>query len=302
MPGAERSLRILAGRVQGDIFRYLMESLRFLKDQVDIDELVRVIGKEDPLGYVDASGIENIKGIISGLDLEISNGLILGGRSAARELGMDLSIDLTRASVTKWKEKYLNGLVSDIGNNSKAAVKYIIEEGIDKNRHPLKIARDVKNGIGLNDRLSIAVARKRSALEAAGVPEARIEKTIARYHEKLLKYRAEMIARTESVRAINHGKLEMWKQLKDGGSLPPSAVKIWLTSIDEKVCPICRPLHYTQKKLGEEFESNGFSSEAPPIHTTCRCTLIVSREKRERGEPEEIEGLPGKWPTLEPLE
>jgi hypothetical protein len=44
---------------------------------------------------------------------------------------------------------------------------------------------------------------------------------------------------------------------------------MWLTSQDERVCPICRPLHGTKYTLSEP------SMPIPPAHHRCRCRIIV---------------------------
>lgn len=79
--------------------------------------------------------------------------------------------------------------------------------------------------------------------------------------------RAELIASTEVTRAFNQGYVE---SLREAGI----ERKQWWTRQDERVCPICRPLHGTIKALDEMFEtSNGLLVLAPPAHPRCRCTI-----------------------------
>lgn len=49
---------------------------------------------------------------------------------------------------------------------------------------------------------------------------------------------------------------------------------VWITAVDERVCPICEPLHekrFTVAKL----ESEGW----PPRHVSCRCTTIADPDE-----------------------
>ncbi len=71
--------------------------------------------------------------------------------------------------------------------------------------------------------------------------------------------RAETIARTETMYAVNQGTLIRYSQ---------AGVKRvrWLTGIDERSCPTCEALH------GKEFEIG--SEPAIPAHPRCRCTVI----------------------------
>ena len=96
-------------------------------------------------------------------------------------------------------------------------------------------------------------------------------------------FRAERIARTETIRANNFASEEAWRQ---SGVVE---AKEWFTAKDERVCEFCGPMNGRIVKLGEryfeqgaEFEgSNGgklkleFEAiETPPLHGNCRCTLL----------------------------
>ena len=70
--------------------------------------------------------------------------------------------------------------------------------------------------------------------------------------------RAEMIARTETMRAVNSAARDRYQQA--------GVEKVeWLTAWDDRVCPECEDLH------GEIFDLG----DAPdlPVHPNCRCTL-----------------------------
>jgi len=66
--------------------------------------------------------------------------------------------------------------------------------------------------------------------------------------------RAEMIAVTETTRIYAEGNDRAWKStgvVSDEGK--------WQTAVDERVCPLCSPLH------------NKITKEKPPLHPRCRC-------------------------------
>ena len=86
-------------------------------------------------------------------------------------------------------------------------------------------------------------------------------------------YRAELIARTELVRAYNRGNLE---NIKMAGI----EKKQWVTGHDERVCPICAPMNGQVKNVNEPFVGklpNGkiIKVMTPPIHCQCRCVIIA---------------------------
>ena len=76
--------------------------------------------------------------------------------------------------------------------------------------------------------------------------------------------RAEMIGITETTRAAVEGESEIVRRLEedDGIFMRP----YWLTSNDERVCPICQPRN--GKEIRPDNETRG---EYPPAHPRCRC-------------------------------
>lgn len=94
--------------------------------------------------------------------------------------------------------------------------------------------------------------------------------------------RAEMIARTEVLRATNFATQEAYNQ---SGIVEK---KEWLTAIDERVCPFCESMdgkiievkkNYFDKGDtltvdGQKLEFKLASVAYPPLHPRCRCTLI----------------------------
>lgn len=80
--------------------------------------------------------------------------------------------------------------------------------------------------------------------------------------------RAEVITITETTRAFNQGYIE---GLREAGI----ERKQWWTRQDERVCPICRPLHGKTLPLDEMFETvKGDLIIGPPAHPRCRCTIV----------------------------
>ena len=99
--------------------------------------------------------------------------------------------------------------------------------------------------------------------------------------------RARMIAVTEVTRAYSEGNAVAWKEsgVTEG--------REWLTSVDERVCPICGPLHGQVKPWGEQFESRGGSFDGPPAHPRCRCDtapVVIGDVMEAIGDVEYVEG------------
>ena len=91
--------------------------------------------------------------------------------------------------------------------------------------------------------------------------------------------RAEMIARTETNRAENSGKLLAMK----ASGLDMN--KQWVTHEDDRTSTICMRLDGQVVGLDEDFKDSGSSWEgqAPPSHVNCRSTIIfIDKEEVEQ--------------------
>jgi HK97 family phage portal protein len=90
--------------------------------------------------------------------------------------------------------------------------------------------------------------------------------------------RAKVIARTELQEASQVGAQEQYKA--DGVEKNQ-----WYTAIDERVCPICAPLHGEIVPVGEKFP--GGYTHPPQTHPQCRCDLlpVVLEDVDEEGKP-----------------
>jgi len=85
--------------------------------------------------------------------------------------------------------------------------------------------------------------------------------------------RAEMIAITEVTRAFAAGEQIYQNMLADMGV---QTVREWLTSEDEKVCPICGSLDGQSVGIDERFvDDEGKEYDNPPAHINCRCACQV---------------------------
>ncbi|MGC9395384.1 MAG: minor capsid protein [Anaerolineae bacterium] len=76
--------------------------------------------------------------------------------------------------------------------------------------------------------------------------------------------RAELIAVTETTRAVAEGNTQAWQAAGVWG-------REWRTARDELVCPVCGPLHRQRAMIGQAFPGNITN---PPAHPNCRCVIV----------------------------
>lgn len=104
--------------------------------------------------------------------------------------------------------------------------------------------------------------------------QAQIEAEVKKIFDK--PERIILIGEDEAMRAYHYG---MVRVLKESGF---RWTKTWRTAEDEKVCPVCFPLHNKTVGIDESFASlptgGTYASiytlvNAPPAHSACRCRL-----------------------------
>ena len=89
--------------------------------------------------------------------------------------------------------------------------------------------------------------------------------------------RADMIAQTETTRAAVEGALAVRAEIEKQGLKMRGT---WQTSNDERVCPICGPLHGTKEEdNGGYRHPDGTIYQKPPAHVRCRCWVNHELER-----------------------
>lgn len=207
-------------------------------------------------------------------------------------------------------------LVSNFSAEQAAATRAAITEGITAGANPRDVARRFRDSIGLTQRQQAAVdnyrrllggssAQQREALSRelhdsrfgprlqAGsrqdlnplTPD-QIDRMVGRYAERYVKYRSEVIARTEGLRSVHEGVEELFEQAFEGGVVGRSElIRTWDSSRDGRVRDSHKHLHGLQRQFGESFPGAAGpirfpgDPEAPGSETIqCRC-LLTTRMK-----------------------
>ena len=108
---------------------------------------------------------------------------------------------------------------------------------------------------------------RRVALSIGQDPSLSAAEITAALYPTFSPYRAAMTAVTEVTRAKAAANNECYDILTEYGE---DVVRRWSTYMDERVCPICRPLDNKKEKIyAVQFKSG------PPAHPNCRCRIGV---------------------------
>ncbi len=203
-------------------------------------------------------------------------------------------------------------LIQGLTQETRTTVEQILSRALQGGINPIETAREIVGHIGLTPAQERAVSNFRQALEnkptealnralrdkrfdrsilnskeKALKPE-QIDKMVDRYRERYLKYRSQVIARTESIRSLSQSGQALWEDMADKGQVEEKRVRrFWIYTNDSRT----RPTHrhggiptMNEKGVGlkEPFKAPGgylimFPGDpsAPPALTVqCRCTVF----------------------------
>ena len=262
MPGAAQRA---ATALEKDMAGTLSKALRAHRDAVSLDELTVALQMGHTPSVMKAIDQAGLKAVFGDLEPMLVRGALAGAKTSAGAV----SIDGLRARVQSWAKEHSAELVRQTKDTSRDAISSIVRTGVDEGRHPRRMAQDIRSVVGLDERSAMAVERRRSIL-LEQLPASRAHKLADDYAEDLLDRRAENIARTESMTAVNEGRSSLWEQLKEEGAAPPGQKKEWDSSADAAVCATCRMMHGKRVLLGEPWVlPDGEQVNAPPAHPSC---------------------------------
>jgi len=197
-------------------------------------------------------------------------------------------------------------LVVAVRDSTRKAVRHIVTSSVRGRYTPAQAARLIANVVGLDPRRAQALANyeaamrqvvegraSRSTLRRAGMrlPDTRrgVDHAVSRYSSRLLRDRAETIARTEVMRAANRGLQESWAEAARRGLMDVNVVRReWVVTYDDRTCEACAPMGGQVVGFDAPFVSSlrrvggedvpvpaPTTTVTPPLHPRCRCTMIL---------------------------
>lgn len=210
--------------------------------------------------------------------------------------------DRKNPKAEKWAAERSAQLVVEINGRTRQAIQRVVRNSFAQGKPPREAARQLRSFVGLTraqmrsvDNLDLRLRGNagnvvyagslRIRVPQEGASEAFIEKWTKRYSERLLKYRTENIARTEVMAASNEGQRQLWQQSIASGYLPQNARRTWITTDDDRLCPICEEMDGQVVLVAENFETpEGESVTGPPAHPSCRCAQGITDEPVSGGD------------------
>ena len=184
--------------------------------------------------------------------------------------GMAFNVMNKRA--LEWSQKTAATLVTNMDGDSRLAIRQIINDGFTQGLNGETISRRlIYDGLGLQSRQVQSLASYRAVLEASELKAEKVARLVQRRRDKMVRYRARLIARTETMRASNMGLNLEWQDRIQRGLIRPNRMrKRWIVTPDDRLCPYCRSMETQTSSIVDEFENPQFGNTlVPPLHPAC---------------------------------
>lgn len=278
-PEPYEALHAAADAADPKLRRVFREAVEGLRDATDPDALAAALtaGLGDAaLDWgVFAVGLQAMQPIlltvlVAGADVALDAAPLAAIPEAAR---VALAFDLTNPAAVAWTQQHGAELVRGISDRSREGIRRILVEAFEDGLTADEQARRIRELIGLTDRQAAQLENYRRTLDDLTDDER--ETLVGRLYRRLIRDRAETIARTESIAAASAGQDLLWQEaVLRGDLLAGEWERFWITTPDDRLCPICLPLDGQRAAIGGVFPS-GVAN--PPQHPRCRCAQAVRR-------------------------
>ncbi len=287
--------------------RAYLEGVSAARDSAKLEQVAQLI---------EANRIEEALRLVDDVAPAISEAL----EDAYRRTGQATTAALSRAravrltfdgvnprAVAYLQEERLR-LIREIAEDQRGAVLRVLADGNARGVPVRDMARGFRDVIGLTEKQATAVVNYRRLLEqnssealARALRDGRFDRTVRaaianerpltatqinrmvdRYAERYRAYRARVISRTETLRAVHAAEHESIRQaLEAAGDDGAGVVRIWRTAQDDRVRDTHADMEGQERGFDEPFESPSGEllmfpgdPEAPPEETIqCRCVV-----------------------------
>jgi hypothetical protein len=275
---ALRRLRTVGDLLEPGMRDKIERALRQLQSSVSLRDLEQMLARRDMLALHKL--VDSLPARLRLAAAQLEKVFIAGasaGVVAVKAAGARISFALHDFDVIAAARHDAARMVTGVTLETQAGIRTIITEAVSGLHTPREAARLIRPMIGLTKRQAIAVERFRVAqIAEKGLTKATALARAERYAAKLLKRRAETIARTEIIRACANGQLAAWNAAAQRGKLLQGARKRWMVTKDDRLCPRCRAMDQQTVRLAGDFQGpHGDSVPAPPLHPNCRCAIVL---------------------------
>lgn len=304
---------LAAARMEPKLRSAFLSAVEAARGSVDMAKLTDAIARRNAgqvmavlqidKKFADAMKGVGIKAAQSSVRDALQQTFAAGAKAAIGELPNKVSVGMSfnqmSPEAVRFLESYEARLIQQISGETRDAIQQALVRAFKEGISPAVQAREIRSVIGLTANQERAVENYRDALESGSrsaldralrdgrtdskvlraiedsepLDPAYVDKLVSRYRDRYVSYRANNIARSESVRAANAGQHEAWKQAKAQGLLSEGVKRQWVSAGDSAECDECADLDGEEAGLDEEFAPG--IMHPPDPHSSCRCSTVL---------------------------
>lgn len=301
----------------------ILDAWKATRDSIDVDKLAAFFTKHGPVDNIDWAKAhtlyaEAVTSVCSDIAQKVALKSIprlqqqmqdwrkvhkvlpvqrFAGPTPDEQAWMNVSFTLRHKGAEQFLKNYLPTKITLESNETRDAIRQIELKGFEEGGHPYELAEQIKGLIGMNGPQLKAFDNFMNGWPTPTPAGMQM------FTDTALQQRAELIARTETLRAANAGQTAMWQEAANNGLLVPNETsEVWIITPDDRLCPDCAELDGQTIDLGDSFDGGKFgTTDYPPLHPDCRCTTGLAFDDlpgENTATPPEAE-LP---PEVEPIE
>lgn len=278
---SNRRLQAAIDRQERIIREAFLQAIREHGESINLTALAAALEAGDIARAVSLAQISPAK--LFALDAAITAAFLDGGqmvREAAPKFAVSFGFDGRAFRAEQWARQNAAGLVVNISDEQANALRAMTQGRLAQGVNARKLAREVRSVVGLapsqvqtvnnvradlenlssdyfsrklRDRRFDGIVR-RAIRDGKPLSQVDIDRITARYAERALRFRADNIAKTESLNALRAGRDEGIRQAIEQGAIAPSATqKVWDSSGDARVRPDHRAMDGQSVGMNEPF-------------------------------------------------
>ena len=233
---------------------------------------------------------------------------------SASALTVSINFDQTNIRAVDAISRNRLRLIREFTEEQRRATRQALQDGIARGINPRAQAIQFRQSIGLTERQQRSVENFRRLLtdgRAGGLPsetalnralrdgrfdrsilrairenrplaDEQVERMVQRYRDRYIRYRSEVISRTEALRAVHEGTNEMYEQAVDAGQINAGQLqRRWVTAGDERVRGSHMRLNGEVRMIGETWTADDGELRYPgdpaaPGSETIQCRCVIS--------------------------
>ncbi len=214
--------------------RAMLAALEAMRDSLpDFEALIAAGQIDDVIRAVSDLGVPD--DIYNLIRQSLTDTALATARPAAAEF--TIAFNQVNPRAVRWAEQYAAQTITNIRATTRRSVNDAIVAAVQEGVAPRILARHLKNLVGLTPAHGKAVDRLFRSFDLTDpAGEAQALKAASRKADKLLRWRAETIARTNTLTAANMGQQVVWDEALDSGLLLEGTKKVWVATGDNRTC------------------------------------------------------------------